>query len=266
MKMLLSEPIRPLIPLTRKIMQSTVGAVEPLKKIEEEEFTNCLTTMNSQEKNENNETLFGLIEKHRSSDIEARLLCDPKEAATRAPANLHGPKSVCYPLHCLCRMKKAPVSTFTALLRAAPQAASFQEESHHSLPLHIACWNDLPVAIIDVLVEANKEVLAAADADGNLPLHLAASRSGFCAVQYLLDATDNQELPGIVAHANHRQQTPLHCACLRQDMSVEVLEQLVAVCSKDPSVDWQGRSLLHTACMHRAGKDVMQFSPASPAE
>lgn len=140
------------------------------------------------------------------------------------------------------------------MIEAAPAALSSTDAGTKSLPMHIACWYGQPLESIRALLNASPPCAKRADKDGNLPVHTAASFASPEVVQLLLEAD-----PNTAATLNKRKQTPLHCACLRRDISTTVIEKLLE--TAPDSVQWQDwlhRCPIHDACMNQAGTAVLE--------
>ena len=142
-----------------------------------------------------------------------------------------------------------------AFVDICSEAARTPDSVHQSLPIHIACEHDASVEVLDVLVHAYPEGLAKSDSDGNLPIHYACSlESPECAI-YLLKAW-----PASVMTKNNKGQTLLHLACSRYDVSVELVQELLSL-NEDAckTRDWQGRLPIHSACMWKANRQVVEL-------
>lgn len=202
-----------------------------------------------------NISLVQLIKAQDWRAVEVRLAKSPEEASVRSPANLFRSNSLCYPLHYLCKKPKAPLSTMQALIKAAPVATSSMDAGTKSLPIHIACWYGQPLESVRALLGANMASLTVADKDSrNLPLHVAASLASPDVVQLLLQ-TD----PRTASKLNKKKQTPLHCACMRRDISVEVLTKLIEISPTSAAcLDWLNRCPVHDACMQQADVTVLE--------
>jgi hypothetical protein len=198
-------------------------------------------------------SLLQLIKAEKWEKIEHQLAESTIEANVRSPANLFRSKSVCYPLHYLCKKNRCPLSTIKAMIEAAPAALSSTDADTKSLPMHIACWYGQPLESIQVLLSAKPTCVKRPDKDGNLPLHTAASLASPEVVQLLLEAD-----PSTAATLNKRNQTPLHCACLRRDISTSVIDTLLeAAPDSVQRQDWLCRCPIHDACMNQAGTAVL---------
>jgi hypothetical protein len=199
-------------------------------------------------------SLLQLIKAEEWGEIELILAKSSVEANVRSPANLFRSNSLCDPLHYLCKKNKAPLSTMKAMVEAAPTSLTSTDAGTKSLPMHIACWYGQPLESIRALLIANPNCVKAADTDGNLPLHVAASLSSPETVLVLLE-TD----PSTAATLNRRKQTPLHCACLRRDISITVLEKLLEAAPESAQrPDWLNRCPVHDACMNQADTTVLE--------
>ena len=198
--------------------------------------------------------LLQLIKAEQWEEIERELAESAVEANVRSPANLFRSKSVCYPLHYLCKKNRAPLSTIKAMIEAAPTTLYSTDTGTKSLPIHIACWYGQPLESIRELLSANPTCMKRADKDGNLPLHTAASFASPDVVQLLLEAD-----PSTAATLNKRKQTPLHCACLRRDISTTVIEKLLEAAPESVQrQDWLYRCPIHDACMNQASTAVLE--------
>lgn len=199
-------------------------------------------------------SLLQLIKAEKWEEIECHLAESADEANVRSPANLFRSKSFCYPLHYLCKKNKAPLSTIEAMIEAAPAALSSADAGNKSLPIHIACWFGQSLESTRALLSANPTCVKRTDKDGNRPLHTAASLASPEVVQLLLEAD-----PSMATTLNKRKQTPLHCACLRRDISTTVIEKLLEAAPESVQhQDWLYRCPIHDACMNQAGTAVLE--------
>lgn len=90
-----------------------------------------------------------------------------------------------------------------------PQEAVMADEKG-STPLHIACWRNLPLPVIQALIEAFPQAVSHQDVHGDTPLHVALTNPETCAqvVRALIQAC-----PTVVSIANKEGLQPLHEAC-----------------------------------------------------
>jgi hypothetical protein len=94
-------------------------------------------------------------------------------------------------------------------------ARCFAEEAvmvddHGSTPLHIACWGNPPMEVVQALLQACPEAATDKDVHGNTPLHVAASypETSPAIARAFLDV-----YPAAASITNKEGLTPLHMAC-----------------------------------------------------
>ena len=114
------------------------------------------------------------------------------------------------PLHIASGTAGTTTATLEALLAVYPKAAGEREE-HGLLPLHVAIWNHMPLAIVQLLLErtpGGHRSVTSKEKDSMWPLHVAAS---VCVPRPLLEWLIAQEPKAL--HATTRSgRTALHCA------------------------------------------------------
>lgn len=108
-------------------------------------------------------------------------------------------------------------------------AQKFAEEAlmvdeHGSTPLHIACWGNPPLEVIQALLSACPHTVCDQDIDGNTPLHIAVSHPDMsaAAVSALIEAC-----PTAASVRNKEGIMPLHMACRNAPMNERVIAVLV---------------------------------------
>lgn len=176
-------------------------------------------------------------------DVIERVKHSPAEARSKIVINLFGTHTKCHPLHALMKKKAVPLEVLVSLTEAYPEAVRSKTAPSNNLPIHIACRNGSSIEVIKHLVELFPESLTVPDTEGNLPIHIACWLSDEAVVKFLYSSSSEG------AHAlNKKQQTPLHMACNRYNVSANVVEMLL----KENRMaalhqDWQGQLPLHKA-------------------
>lgn len=189
-----------------------------------------------------------LMREEQWEEVESRLKESPELARRLDKVQVHAQKVQAYPLHYLCKKKNAPSSLIESFVETWSEAASTTDSAFRSLPIHIACTNDISISGIKALVKAYPEGLTTADEEGNLPIHYACSLSSEETVMYLIESS-----PESIKKLNKRNQTALHLACSRYDISERVVHTLLKMShSACKTRDWQGRCPVHDACMWHA--------------
>ena len=200
------------------------------------------------------QSVTDLIRRELYDELQLRVTKYPDKLRESVCINLHSRKTKSYPLHYLCKKKKAPLALLQAFVNVAPEAVKSKDPIFGNLPIHIACRSDLPIQAIQVLIDAFPKSLLVTDNEGNLPLHLACFMSS-PAVSQLLARQNALALK----RKNKKRQTPLHMACNRYDISLEVVKALsddyTPACTQQ---DWQQRVPLHCACMWNAETPVIE--------
>jgi len=142
--------------------------------------------------------------------VEALLRAYPEGAEHESAHHGAGHESLdgWIPLH-LALISQSSRAVVSALLAAHPESASKRSDSFGCVALHFACKHCAGAPrIIDDLLAAYPDACRLADADGRLPLHLAAAHQPEeCTIAALLDA-----LPDATAIADVDDNLPLHCA------------------------------------------------------
>lgn len=96
---------------------------------------------------------------------------------------------------------------------ADARAAAERRGDYDTAPLHLACRNDPPADVIEMLLMASQEMVRAADSFGWLPLHYACANDASEEVLTLLVA----EFPESTTSVDKRKRTPLHFALGRTE-------------------------------------------------
>lgn len=96
---------------------------------------------------------------------------------------------------------------------ADARIAAEKRGDYDTAPLHLACRNDPPTDVIEMLLMASEEMVRAADSFGWLPLHYACANHGSEGVLTLLVA----EYPESTTSVDKRKRTPLHFALGRTE-------------------------------------------------
>lgn len=124
-------------------------------------------------------------------------------------------------LHDACQHQKS--STVVKLAHACAEEALMVDD-HGSTPLHIACWGNPPVDVIQALLDACPQTVADQDVDGNNPLHIAASHPEMSVevIRALLEAC-----PVAVSAKNKEGLMPLHMACRNAPRNEPVIAVLI---------------------------------------
>ena len=195
-----------------------------------------------------------LIRRELYDELQIAITKYPDKLKETVCINLYSRKTNSYPLHYLCKKKETPVALVQAFVSIAPEAVKSTDSVFGNLPIHIACRSDLPIQAIQILIDAFPESLVATDNEGNLPLHLACFMSSPAVIKLLA-----QQNTLALKKKNKKRQTPLHMACNRYDISLEVVKALsddyTAACAQQ---DWQQRVPLHCACMWNAETPVIE--------
>jgi ankyrin repeat protein len=97
-------------------------------------------------------------------------------------------------------------------------------DDHGSTPLHIACWGNPPLEVIQALLFAYPQAATDKDILGNTPLHVAASHpeTNPVIVKALLQAC-----PITVSITNKEGLTALHMACRHAPANEQVIGLLI---------------------------------------
>lgn len=96
---------------------------------------------------------------------------------------------------------------------ADARIAAEKRGDYDTVPLHLACRNDPPTDVIEMLLMASEDMVRAADSFGWLPLHYACANHGSEGVLTLLVA----EYPESTTSVDKRKRTPLHFALGRTE-------------------------------------------------
>ena len=142
---------------------------------------------------------------------------------------------------------------FIRAVQAKPSLASEVDAANGNTPLHWACCNGAPLAVITALLDADKEAARAVESDGNLPVMGAVANGGDASVvQVLLDA--NPEC----IRARQGRHTLLHSAACNAQ-SAEVVQLLVSIWAGAAAErDEEGNAPLHFACACQASPAVVK--------
>lgn len=193
-------------------------------------------------------TIVELIKDEHWARLWRRITKAPEQLQTKTIVNLDGQNTEAHPLHYLCKKRDVPAALVEAFVENCKEATRTPDSELQSLPIHIACEHDAPVAVLNVLVDAYPEGLVKTDKAGNLPIHYACSLQSPESAMSLLKAC-----PESVTAKNKKGQTPLHLACSRYDISKELVQELLSLNDDACKTrDWQGRLPIHSACMWKA--------------
>lgn len=128
---------------------------------------------------------------------------------------------------------------------ADAQAAAERRGDYDTAPLHLACRNDPPADVIEMLLMASQDMVRAADSFGWLPLHYACANDASEEVLTLLVA----EFPDSTTSVDKRKRTPLHFALGRTERPAD--RRVVVLLSGTGAAlfpDENGMLPLHYAC------------------
>ena len=147
-------------------------------------------------------------------------------------------------------------------------------DDHGEIPLHIACRNNAPIAVVGMLV--TREARRVPDGKGDTALHLACradTRSssaetvglllhlddGDAAASDVVESSDDIQL--LLQQKNNQGDTPLHVACRRDVPDSNTIRMLVQACSDAVLVlDRHGDLPLHLACKGgNASTDTLRY-------
>ena len=175
---------------------------------------------------------------------------DTLEARQQA-ATMQGPGNVTS-LHLICKLPNPPDDIVQALLEAAPEVASWQDEQGW-LPLHNACANGASPPVLQCLIDAYPAGTRTQDNQMRAPLHFYATRrlehpqTLVTNARLLADAADLTDRSGML---------PLHYACAYGTDPV-VLAVLVQVYPASlTATERKGRTPMHLA-MVNAHRDAI---------
>ena len=127
------------------------------------------------------------------------------------------------------------------------------DAANGNTPLHWACCNGAPLAVITALLDADKEAARAVDSDGNLPVMGAVANGGDASVvQVLLDANPES------IRTRQGRHTLLHSAACNAQ-SADVVQLLVSIWAGAAAErDEEGNAPLHFACACQASPAVVK--------
>jgi hypothetical protein len=145
--------------------------------------------------------LFDNVTQSRWRNAIHRCIYHPQEA------DYQDPSSGITALHAACRTPATPPAVIFALLKAYPRAASMHTTHYASTPLHFACWRNLPIEVIQMLLSVFPMAAAQENGLGLTPLHLAARTKNATVVEALLHT-----FPAAVRSHRVAGYTPLHLA------------------------------------------------------
>lgn len=162
----------------------------------------------------------------------------------------------------LAKLECGTLSTgeLATLIRSPEFASSVHNHDYNgSLPLHSACQNGAPLAVLQALVDVDDAALFVPNNDGNLPLHLAIGGNvPLDAVRWLLEQYEDA-----LQTPNLRGDLPLHVAC-REQAPVEIFRLLqeqdnnaydAALQTPNNDGDWP----LSVACGNSAPLEIVQM-------
>lgn len=209
------------------------------------------------EEAENSQSLTSLMDRDCWDDVRDRLDTYPDYASECQTIHLFGQKTRAYPLHFACRKKKIPEDIMSLLIDLFPKALREPDSRFENLPIHIACRSGQPVNVITRLITQYPESLRIANDEKNLPFHLVCSFGSMDVVALVARKCQHSQMFEAV---NTKQQTPLHLACSRYDVSESVVKQLVEGSPKAcATADWQGQLPLHKAVMWKVESEIIEF-------
>ena len=112
-------------------------------------------------------------------------------------------------------------------------------DDHGATPLHIACFNNPPVEVIEALIAAHPQALMMRDVHGDTPLHIALSNptTNINVVRTLVEACQDA-----LMISNREGLKPLHEACRFGSMNDEIISLLVETCGAAAKVRIRVRS------------------------
>mmetsp|Transcript_17798 Transcript_17798/g.37141 ORF Transcript_17798/g.37141 Transcript_17798/m.37141 type:complete len:913 (-) Transcript_17798:754-3492(-) len=145
---------------------------------------------------------------------------------------------------------------------AETQAACTAKGEFDTTALHVACRNEPPVDVVDILLMAAPDMIFWADSFGWLPIHYAAANGARLeVVSLLLEAYPDSRLT-----TDKRGRTPLHFALGNVEMppAPELVKQLAG--KKGESAKWHDENQMlpiHYACAYGASKEVLEVLASS---
>jgi hypothetical protein len=167
--------------------------------------------------------LFDHVTQSRWRDAIHRCMSHPQEA------DYQDPSSGITALHAACRTPATPPSVIFALLKAYPRASLMHTKHYASTPLHFACWRNLPIEVILMLLSVFPMAAAQENGLGLTPLHLAARTKNVTVVEALL-----QTFPAAVRSHRVAGYTPLHLAVRGAASAIQ--QELSSRNSEDASI------------------------------
>ena len=200
---------------------------------------------------------LSLLESIEQEDWSAVRKLLPLRGNEKGIVRLYGTKTTAVPLHALCKNKRTPLDILTQCLDLYPEATETRDSCFGILPVHVACRSGhASIEWVDRLLRSYTDSLDVPDDSGNLPMHLACSFGSMDLIRYLVDrCTANQ-----LEHRNSKQQTPLHLACSRSDVTATVIKHLLDKCQDACAIpDWQGQAPLHKAVMWKVNSTIVEL-------
>ena len=97
-------------------------------------------------------------------------------------------------------------------------------DDHGSTPLHLACWGNPPIDVIQALLKACPQAATDKDVIGNTPLHIA---SGYPGTDPNLIREILKVCPTAASMTNKEGLMPLHVACRHACHNVRVISALI---------------------------------------
>ncbi|KAL7573735.1 hypothetical protein ACA910_007771 [Epithemia clementina (nom. ined.)] len=195
------------------------------------------------------------------------------------------------PVHYACRRSSLEVVTFLA--EQYPKGLRAKRKDG-TLPMHMACRFNPRTELIAFLVEKYPEACATCSSDGWFPLHCATQSRALLVAVIKLHETHPQS----AGYVNDKGWTPLHIACERRGnaevvgylafaaantmqvrdlywhtplfiavkhQTVHVIRLMLEWARTRPSMDIEGRTLLHVACVHNSAEVVDLVAKFYPA-
>ena len=201
------------------------------------------------------------------------------------------PEQESLPLHYACQRSSCEVVSFLA--KQHPKGLQVKQKDG-SLPLHLACRYNAHSDLITFMIDQYPDACSTCSSDGCFPLHCAAH--GQAPLQVVIRL--HHAYPRSAGFVNDKSWTPLHVACTRRGnpelvgylafaaahtlqmrdlywhtpLFIAVKHQMLDVVRlvmewsrSRPSMDRQGRTLLHIACVHNTADVVDLVARHFPA-
>jgi len=146
------------------------------------------------------------------------------------------------------------LETVEKLIQENPQSLS-EADPDGLLPLHVACQNNLSLAIIQLLLEHHKDAIRAETMEGQLPLHLAMEATApLDVVQCLVQAHSTG-----LCSPDAEGRLPVH-VCVEEDASMDVVEYISRQCPEALQQADKFQSLpLHLAITNSAELELIRL-------